>query len=266
MPALVERLEYVTDCYPQARRLILEYFQSTGLQVQWKSDESPVTAADRGAERLLREAIRREFPQDAVLGEEEGETPGTSGYRWILDPVDGTRSFIQGVPLFGTLIGLEHDGEPVLGLCGMPALDEVVYAARGHGAWWRCGTQAPVAARVTNTASLADAMVSYTSVDLFEQTKQRWLFDRLRSAAKATRGWGDCYGHLLVATGRADLHVDPILFPWDASPFVTILTEAGGEFVDFQGRPTAHGGNGFSVNGHLKEQVLQILRAPPHDA
>ena len=152
---LRNRLELALASAREAGRSTLEYFRSADLSVELKRDDSPVTIADRQAEKLLRERIAARFPDDAVLGEEFGEAPGTSGFRWILDPIDGTKSFIHGVPLYGTLVGVEHQGRPVLGVIYMPALDECAYAARGEGSWYTRGESAPQPARVSTRASLA---------------------------------------------------------------------------------------------------------------
>jgi len=254
------RLDFAVDAARRAGELILRYYQNPDLAIELKSDESPVTAADRGAEQLLRELIAAAFPHDGVLGEEFGESRGTSGFRWILDPVDGTKSFVHGVPLFGTLIGLELGPDCVAGVCRIPAMEEVVYASRGAGSWWQRGPGAPVAARVRETKSLREALFSFTAVELFDQYGRRPAFDALVTACGASRGWGDCYGHLLVATGRVDVMADPIMNVWDAAPLLPILQEAGGVFMDWEGRATIHGGNGISVASSLKEEVLTLIQ------
>jgi histidinol phosphatase-like enzyme (inositol monophosphatase family) len=256
-----QRLDFAVDAARRAGELILRYYQNSDLAVEFKSDESPVTAADRGAEELLRELIADAFPDDAVLGEEFGEQTGTSGYRWILDPVDGTKSFVHGVPLFGTLIGLELGEECIAGVCRLPALDEVVYAGQGNGAWWQRGEAKPVPARVRTTPTLKEALFSYTAVELFDQHGRRPAFEALVSACSASRAWGDCYGHVLVATGRADVMADPVMNVWDAAPLLPILREAGGVFMDWAGRETIRGGNGISVTASLKDEVLALIRS-----
>ena len=255
------RLEVAVDAARRAGELILRYFQAPDLAIELKSDESPVTAADRGAEQLLRELIGVAFPHDGVLGEEFGESRGTSGFRWILDPVDGTKSFVHGVPLFGTLIGLELGADCVAGVCRMPALDEVVSAARGTGAWWQRGRGAPQRARVRETCTLREGLFSFTAVELFDQQGRRPAFEALLAACGASRAWGDCYGHLLVATGRVDVMADPIMNVWDAAPLLPILQEAGGVFMDWDGRATIYGGNGISVTASLREEVLALIHA-----
>jgi myo-inositol-1(or 4)-monophosphatase len=254
------RLQFALEIARKASGLILGYYQSESLAVETKRDTSPVTAADRGAEELIRKGIQAEFPGDGVLGEELGESPSSNGFRWILDPIDGTKSFIHGVPLFGTLIGLEFEDRMVLGVCRFPALEEVVYAAEGQGAWWQIGAGAPRRARVSRVDRLSEALFCVTTISGWERIGRYDAFERIRSAAKLTRGWGDCYGHALVATGRADVMVDPLMNPWDAAALVPIVQEAGGHFCDWTGRTSIHSGNGISVNAGLKETVLDLLR------
>lgn len=258
--ALKDRLDFAVRAAWEAGKLILDHYQHAELQVEHKGDLSPVTAADRGAEELLRAQIGREFPNDGILGEEFPEKTGTSGYRWILDPVDGTKSFIYGVPLFGTLIGIEHQGRCVLGVCRFPALDEVVYAAEGMGAWWQVGDRSNRQVHVSTKATLKESLFCTTTLTRWDKVGKRVALDHLLQNAKLTRGWGDCFGHILVATGRAEVMVDPALSPWDAAALVPILQEAGGHFLDFEGKPSIYSGNGFSVNAALKDEMLRILK------
>jgi myo-inositol-1(or 4)-monophosphatase len=271
---LKPRLEAAVEWTREAGELILGYYQSAGLRIDRKSDKSPVTEADRGAELLLRERVAQHFPQDGFLGEEHGELPSQNGLRWIVDPIDGTKAFVAGVPLFGTLVGLEVGQEPdsptsdlrpptsvLLGVCRFPALDEVIYATSGCGAHWRIGGQSPRPIRVSDVADLSEALFCYTEVGLFEQTQRMDAFNTLRNRARATRGWGDCYGHMLVATGRAEIAADPVMNAWDAAALLPILYEAGGSYTAWNGEPTIHGGDGISVNAALKDEVLRILAA-----
>jgi histidinol phosphatase-like enzyme (inositol monophosphatase family) len=256
---IAQRLEFALVVSQEAATLILSHYMTLELVVDLKRDRSPVTAADRGAEELIRDRIARQFPDDGVFGEEFGETPGRNGVRWVLDPVDGTKAFIHGVPLFGTLIGLEANGELLAGVCRLPALNEVIYGGVGTGAWWQIGEAAPRRARVSSIHRLEDAMVCTTSFNNWRVADKQAAFDRLNAVAKETRGWSDCYGHALVITGRADVMIDPLLNPWDAAALVPILREAGGEFFDWTGTDTIHGGNGISVNGRLKPCVMSLL-------
>ncbi len=257
--SLKDRLDLAINAARKAGALILDYYQSSGLKVDLKSDNSPVTTADRGAERLLRDAIAEDFPDDGVMGEELEEKPSSNGYRWILDPLDGTKSFIHGVPLFGTLIGLEYEDRVVLGVCRFPALDEVVYAVEGQGAWWQIGDQEARPAHVSAISNVSEALFCTTDVPDWDTINKRHVFDQMCRETALNRCWGDCYGHILVATGRAEVMIDPLLNAWDAAALLPILEEAGGHFVDWNGNSTIYSGNGLSVNAALKDSVLQIL-------
>ena len=257
---LNERLEFALQAAEDAGELILRYFQAADLDVEVKHDKSPVTAADRGAEQLLRDLIERQFPDDGVLGEEMGGHESAGDYRWILDPIDGTQSFVHGVPLFGTLVALEYKGEVVLGVCRFPALHEVVYAARGMGAWWKRNQDQPQPAAVSAIDQLSDALFCTTTVTGWGKIDRCDVFEQLCSVTGLTRGWGDCYGHILVATGRAEVMVDPELSVWDAAALLPIIEEAGGHFIDWNGRASIATGNGISVNAALKDRVLALTR------
>ena len=259
---IATRLEFVLGLYPAVARFVLGYYESSSLAVEWKADQTPVTLADRGAEELLRKHIAARFPHDAILGEESGETPGTSGFRWVLDPVDGTKSFVSGVPLFGMLIGLQFGSGCVAGVCGFPALNEVVYARRDHGTWRKQGDAPPVRCHVRKTPELSQAVFCFTSSGGWDSAGHWETFGQLTRATRLSRGWGDCYGHVLVATGRADVMVDPALAIWDAAALIPIVTEAGGCFIDWTGQQTVDGGNGISVIPELKSAVLRVIQDP----
>jgi histidinol phosphatase-like enzyme (inositol monophosphatase family) len=223
-----------------------------------KSDGTPVTVADRAAETLLRERILSRYPHHGILGEEFGETNPDAPIKWILDPIDGTRSFVRGVPLYGVLIGIENQGEPLVGVAHFPGLGETVAAALGEGCFWNGSPS-----RVSTVAEFSQAAALTTDpAELLEGPMAPGWRELVRTTSLA-RSWGDCYGHILVATGRAEIMVDPILAPWDAAPFVPILSEAGGRFTDKDGAPGAHGGSGVSTNGILHDQVLELLRGSP---
>jgi histidinol phosphatase-like enzyme (inositol monophosphatase family) len=260
MTELDKRLDFGLAAARAAQDLILSHYQTDTLTIEAKSDASPVTVADRGAELLIRERLAEAFPQDGVFGEEYGESRGTNGYRWILDPIDGTKAFVAGVPLFGTMIGLERDGECVVGIVRFPALDEVAFARRGGGTWWQRGKAQPRRTQVTPTRELSASLLCFTDVDGWVKVGRVDAFQRLCGAVRIARGWGDCYGHTLVALGRADAMVDPLLNPWDAAAIVPLVTEAGGSFVDWTGASSIHGGNGVSSNGRLTAELLEILR------
>jgi histidinol phosphatase-like enzyme (inositol monophosphatase family) len=260
---LAECLEFALQAARRAGEIILPYYQGD-VAVETKGDGSPVTLADRGAEQELRRLLRERFPGDGVLGEEFGELAGTSGRCWILDPIDGTKAFVRGVPLFGVLIGMEEGGEAVLGVVSMPALDEFVYAARGQGCWWLPSGRRPGApprrARVSSVGPLADGLLLVNSYEYFVKGNRVAAHDRLLRASRHQRGWGDCYGHILVATGRAEACIDPMMNPWDNAPLLPILREAGGTFTDWQGRATIHGGDGISTNGKVFDEVMRLVR------
>jgi len=256
--AIEERLRFALSVSEEAERLAMSYYGNAALKVELKADQSPVTAADRGAEELLRSRLHERFPDDAILGEEFGETAGTSGFRWILDPVDGTKSFVHQVPLFGMLIGLQYQSENVAGICRLPAVREVVYASRGQGAWWQQGDTAPVPARVSNVGTLSESLFCYTAVEGFQQIGRVDVLTELAAQCRLSRGWGDCYGHLLVATGRAEVMIDPLLAEWDACALIPIVEEAGGIFMNWSGASSSTGGNGISVIPGLRHDVQRL--------
>jgi histidinol phosphatase-like enzyme (inositol monophosphatase family) len=247
-------LEFAVSAAWQAGRQTLAHYQ-TGVAVQRKLDRSLVTEADRNAEELLRQLISARFPDHSIVGEEFGADREGASHRWIIDPIDGTSTFVRGVPFYGVLIALEIDGEPVVGVSYFPALDEVVAAARGGGCYWN-GRKAHVS-RVT---ALADACIAYTDArGVRERLGAEW--EALQDASALQRGWGDCYGHCLVATGRADVMLDPRMNPWDCAALIPILQEAGGRFTDWKGRAVIDGGDAVSSNGLLHDQILERLRA-----
>jgi len=257
---LTKRLELAASAAREAGRLTLRYFQRSDLKVDLKRDATPVTIADREAEALLRQRIAGAFPDDGILGEELGETPGTSGYRWILDPIDGTKSFIHGVPLYAVLIGVEHGETSEIGAIHLPALNETVYAAKGQGAWHILGDGPKQPARVSQAKSLSDGVFLTSGLAGFHRRGAWAFFERLTKTAKLTRTWGDAYGYLLVATGRAEVMVDPEMNIWDAAAVLPIIEEAGGKFTDWRGNPTIASGEGIATNGLVHDEVVRLLR------
>jgi histidinol-phosphatase len=250
---LDELLQVAQELAWSAGRITLEHFGRM-LDSQTKGDGTPVTLADRAAEAHLREEIGRRYPDHGILGEEFGETNSGAPVRWILDPIDGTRSFMRGVPLYGVLLGVEVEGTPAVGVAHFPALGETVAAATGLGCHWN-GRRA----RVSSVSDLAAAAVLTTDPLPLLDDPMAPGWERLVRTTSLARTWGDCYGHALVATGRADVMVDPILSPWDAAPFFTILQEAGGRFTDRNGAERLDGGSGISSNGILHARILEIL-------
>jgi histidinol phosphatase-like enzyme (inositol monophosphatase family) len=260
---LTKRLELAQAAAREAGAITLRYFCQNNYDVELKRDQSPVTVADRQAEEHLRERIAAAFPDDAILGEEFPERAGASGYRWILDPIDGTKSFISGVPLYGALIGVEFESKSVVGVIHLPALDETVSAAMGRGAWYVRGSDPARPARVSAKANLAESLFLTSELKTYDKVKRRAAYDRLESACRLARTWGDCYGYLLVATGRAEAMVDPVMNVWDCAALQPILEEAGGTFTDWSGRSTIHGGEAVATNGLVLDEVLAITREFP---
>jgi len=248
------QIELAVEAAWQAGRITLRYFQS-GVPPEWKADESPVTVADREAEQKIRDMIEKTFPEDGIVGEEFGEKESRSGCRWLIDPIDGTQSFVQGMPLYGVLIAWESPDGVAVGAVYLPGLDEMVWAARGEGCWWN-GRRA----WVSDVREVKDACFCYTSWPSFAEQGKGDGWTRLVRNSRVVRGWGDCYGHILVATGRAEASFDPIMNPWDCGPLLPILQEAGGTFTDWQGRATIYGGDAFSTNGHVFAAVMEHLK------
>jgi histidinol-phosphatase len=251
---LSQLLEFSVHLAREAGAITEGYFKGT-LSPARKADNSFVTVADREAERHLRNSIEQVFPDDAILGEEEGEKQGASGRRWIIDPIDGTYSFVHGVPLYGVMIGLEVDREPVLGVVNLPALNEIIYAASGLGCIWN-----DKAARVSSTSTLDQALLLATDFSAKSGDRFGSALEALRLKANASRTWGDCFGHVLVATGRADVMLDPVMNIWDCAALLPIIEEAGGTFTDWHGRRTISGGNAISTNGVLFPEVMEMIR------
>jgi histidinol-phosphatase len=253
---LRQRLDFAVEVAWRAGRATLAHYQ-TGTRAETKADATPVTVADRAAERVCRELIAERFPYDAILGEEEGETGAGAEQRWILDPIDGTRSFVRGVPFFGVMVALEHDGRAVLGVLHFPALDETVYAAAGLGCWWD-GRRA----RVSDVDRLGDALVLTTDAQALTRGPRAASWSRLAGSAGLCRTWGDCYGYALVATGRAEAMLDPVLSIWDAAALGPIIDEAGGVFTDWDGTAGHFVDSAVATNGALATAVRELLAAP----
>jgi histidinol phosphatase-like enzyme (inositol monophosphatase family) len=252
---LRELLQFAVELGRGAGDITLEYFRKQP-ETSTKSDGSYVTVADRHAESYLREQIAKRFPNDGVLGEEEGELRGTSGRRWIVDPIDGTFAFVHGVPFYGVLIALEIEEELSVGVINIPALGELVSAAKGVGCFLNGEPT-----RVSATAELRDALLLATDFTACARYGFGRAAELLQARAKSSRTWGDCYGYVLVATGRADVMLDPVMNLWDCAPLLPILEEAGGTFTDWRGVRTASGGNAIATNGKLFEEVMKVVNA-----
>jgi histidinol-phosphatase len=253
MTELEELLDFAVSLASEAGEITLRHFRQS-LAAERKLDGSFVTIADREAERFIRAQIEEKFPRDSILGEEEETRAGFSGRQWIIDPIDGTYSFVHGVPLYGVMIGLEIEEETMLGVVNLPALGELVYAVRGTGCFWNGEP-----ARVSQTQTLEDALLLSTDFGTCERYGFGAAAEKLQRRAGARRTWGDCYGHVLVATGRADIMLDPVMNIWDCAPLLPILEEAGGTFTDWQGHRTIRGGNAISTNRALFAEVLKAV-------
>ncbi len=252
---LQDLLDFGVRIASEAGEITLRYFRKK-FQTRLKGKDNFVTQADVEAENFLRAEIATRFPKDAIIGEEGGEREGTSGRRWIIDPIDGTYSFVHGVPLYGVLIGVEIEGEPSVGVINMPALGEIVYAAKGMGCFWN-GEQA----RVSQTAALEDALLLSTDFGSCARYGFGAAADELQRKASMRRTWGDCYGYVLVATGRADVMLDPSMRVWDCAALLPIVEEAGGTFTDWRGSRTIHGGNAIATNDLLFEEIMRSIKA-----
>ena len=238
-------LEFAVDIARGAGAIALAAYR-TSLGHERKADRSLVTAADRQAETYLRERIRQSFPDDEIVGEEFGTESGSSDRRWIVDPIDGTFSFVAGVPLFGVLVGVEVGGETIAGAAHFPALDETFAARRGGG----CHVNG-ARTHTRPTQQLSEALV----VGNDPQTALGLI-----RAAETYRGWGDAYAYALVASGRADVAFDRVMNVWDCAALAPIVEEAGGTFTDWRGHRTIRGGSAVATNGPLFNEVIALLR------
>ena len=253
-PDFRNRYELAMDAARKAGQLALGYFDKD-LAVEWKADESPVTRADREAESLLRATLGKTFPGDGFLGEEHGEQPGSSGFRWVIDPIDGTRSFVRGVPIWGTLLGLEYKGEQILGVVEVPALGVTYRALRGDGAY-----RGDRRLHVSDVASLDEAHLFYSSISWFIKAGRRDAFLELAIRTQRQRGFGDFYGFVLVAQGSGELMIDHGVHPWDVSALVPIVEEAGGRLTNWDGKLDIHRPDVLASNGKLHDVTLALLR------
>jgi histidinol-phosphatase len=239
------------DMAKAAGALTLEYFGRSDIQIDAKPDGTEVTDADRRAEALIREMIELHHPADAILGEEHGSIPGSSGRTWIIDPIDGTFGFVRGVPLYATLIAVIDQDGPAVGVIHLPALGKTVAAARGLGCTYNGS-----ACEVGGTSTVKGSLVCTSD---WSAASQAQLIG-LRSAGAHMRTWGDAYGYAMVATGDAEAMVDPICNAWDLAPIPVIIGEAGGRFSALDGSSGFDRGHGMATNGALHDELLAIMR------
>jgi histidinol-phosphatase len=254
-PAWRARYEVARTAVRQAGQLARRYFHATALSVEQKVDQTPVTVADREAEALLRHVLSDAFPDDGFLGEEYGNQGGSSGYRWIVDPIDGTKSFIRHIPLWATLLGLEYQGELIAGVVYAPEMDRLYHALRGEGAYVN---DRPL--RVSQVSALDQALLCYSSLRWFLEAGKEDVFLELVRRTERQRGYGDFYGFVLVAEGAADIMIDHGLSPWDVAALIPIITEAGGCISDWHGQNAFTSSAVVATNGCLHSEVLGILQ------
>jgi histidinol-phosphatase len=252
-PQWRSRYEAAVDVTRQASRRALGYFDAA-VEVEWKHDQSPVTVADRETEQELRTALADLFPGDGFLGEEYGDTPGSTGFRWILDPIDGTRSFVRGIPLWATLVGLEYKDEQIAGVVAAPALGHTWHALRGHGAF---RDDRPI--RVSDESSLDQSLLFYSSLSWFLKAGKEKAFLELVQRTQRQRGYGDFYGFVLVAQGSGEVMAEHGVHSWDVAAIKPLVEEAGGRFSDWDDTPTIHRPDVIASNGRLHAAVLGIL-------
>jgi histidinol-phosphatase len=253
-PAWRTRYDAAIVAATNAAQHALGYFD-IDVAVEWKKDKSPVTVADREAEQQLRQHLLGAFPGDGFLGEEFGDSPGTTGFRWIVDPVDGTRAFVRGIPIWGTLVGLEYQGEQIAGVIVAPALGQTWRALRGDGAF-----RGERRLSVSSVTDLKQATIFYTNLGWFERAAKRDQFLKLASMTQNQRGHGDFWGHVLVAQGSGDLMVEHGVHIWDVAAVKPIIEEAGGRYSDWDGRPDISRPDVVVSNGKLHEVALAVLQ------
>ncbi|GAB3941710.1 histidinol-phosphatase [Corynebacterium tapiri] len=242
-----------------ADALTTERFEASDLQVDSKPDLTPVTEADLTVEKELRSRLESARPDDAVLGEEFGGDVQFSGRQWAIDPIDGTKNYVRGVPVWATLISLLQDGVPVLGVISAPALSRRWWAASGTGAWRTIDGSSPKKLAVSRVASLDDASVSLSSLAGW---KERGLLNNVLELSEKTwrlRGYGDFFSYCLVAEGAVDIAAEPEVSLWDLAALSVLVAEAGGRFTSLAGEDGPHGGDAVATNGVLHEDVLGML-------
>lgn len=246
-------LQAVAEVAKVAGNFAMSHYK-TGVDITIKGDGSPVTIADRGAEEVARAWVEARFPDDGIVGEEFGTLRPNAARRWIIDPIDGTKSFVRSVPLWGTLVAVAEHDHVIAGCAYFPPVEELVAAAIGEGCFWN-GTRCAV----STVATLSEATVLSTDTRFPDRPIRFERWNVLANQANVARTWGDCYGYLMVATGRAEAMVDDIVSSWDAAALQPIIEEAGGVFTDWQGNATAFGGDAIATNAALAQQVRAIL-------
>ena len=248
------RYEVALGAAQQAGDFALQYFDQ-GIAVEWKPDHSPVTMADRGSEDLIRKILLGAFPNDGFLGEERGATPGASGYRWIIDPIDGTRSFVRGIPIWATMIGLEHKGELIAGVVRVPAMKQVFHALRGAGAF-----RDERRIQVSNIATLDKSHLYYSSIRYFQRAGREAQFLDMVRQTERQRGFGDFYGFMMIAQGSGEIMIEHGVHSWDLAAIVPIIEEAGGKLTTWDGVLDIDKPDVLATNGLMHEAALKIIQ------
>jgi myo-inositol-1(or 4)-monophosphatase len=249
-----EFLEFTQHLAKRSGELIRPYFRSQNMDIQTKSDRTIVTRADREAEEFLRSEIERHFPDHGIIGEEFGNVRTDAEYIWVLDPIDGTISFAAGVPLFGTLIGLLHNGEPIVGCIHQPILDILCLGDN------QVTTVNDTPTRIRPCNSISDSTVLITDPGLVERHQDYPSFEEVRRSADTFRTWGDCFAYLQLVTGRADIALDPIMNPWDLLPLAPVVRGAGGIITGWQGDPVTQASSCVAAGPELHAQVIEALK------
>ncbi|MBV7295666.1 histidinol-phosphatase [Corynebacterium sp. TAE3-ERU12] len=244
--------------------LTMSRFEAADLDVSSKPDLTPVSDADLDTERLLRAALAQQRPDDEVLGEEFGGDTTLSGRQWVIDPIDGTKNFVRGVPVWATLIALLVDGEPVVGVVSAPALARRWWAAAGAGAW-RCFAGETRRLRVSKVSEISDCSISISSLSGWHDRGLREQLIELTDQAWRLRGFGDFFSYCLVAEGAVDIAAEPEVSLWDLAPLSILVTEAGGQFTSLSGAAGPHGGDAIATNGLLHERALAKLTISSED-
>ncbi len=251
---LADELSFALRLADEADAITMPRFRASDLVVDTKPDRTPVTDADRATERALIRAIEDGRPEHSILGEEFGETGG-GAWQWVLDPIDGTMNYMRGIPVWGTLIALVHEGRPVVGVVSAPSLHRRWWGAAGLGAW---GNDEPLA--VSGVASIGDAQISFN--ERAEFARRGWLegITNLADRSWRVRGFGDFWQHMLVAEGAVDVAIEASVNPWDMAAVQIIVEEAGGRYTDLDGMPDFSTGSSLSTNGLLHDDVLALFR------
>ena len=249
----LELTERAIDIAERASKIPLAHFRHAML-IEMKENQTPVTIADKKTEEMIRLELESAFPDWGIIGEEFGDVTKKSDFIWTIDPIDGTRSFIRGIPLFGTLLGLLHKGEPIVGVCVLPALNETYAAGKELGT--RCNG---VQIHASNTKSIESSFVSVGDVPCFEDTGRKKMFDKLMEKSELARGYTDCFGHAMVMRGALDAMIDPAVSIWDVAPLACLIREAGGDYCDFEGNRSFTSKTFMSFTPALRDDLLKTV-------